>query len=213
MLPISYEYEYSICEIKTKENVLLAVGMIKEIGEDYIKISEKNNNSLQLVRCGTEVKINIINSKHGFRALSGEVFTSTSKEMKIVNVLKLADHDRRNFFRVDMELDAFIFLNNDNSKIKKKIPVVIRDMSLCGLRIEVNCDIDIDSTIMVELILKEKKLCYTCKIVRLINRDEKHLSQYGCEFIFNKYDDRDSLWSYLFKKQSEQLRQKRQVKI
>ena len=48
-----------------------------------------------------------------------------------------------------------LFLNNDNSKIKK-IPVVIRDMSLCGLRIEVNCDIDIDSTIMVELILKEK---------------------------------------------------------
>ena len=60
---------------------------------------------------------------------------------------------------------------------------------------------------MVELILKEK-LCYTCKIVRLINRDEKHLSQYGCEFIFNKYDDRDSLWSYLFKKQSEQLPKK-----
>ena len=41
MLPISYEYESSICEIKTKENVLLAVGMIKEISEDYIKISEK----------------------------------------------------------------------------------------------------------------------------------------------------------------------------
>ena len=80
MLPISYEYEYSICEIKTKENVLLAVGMIKEIGEDYIKISEKNNNSLQLVRCGTEVKINIINSKHGFRALSGEVLPQQVKK-------------------------------------------------------------------------------------------------------------------------------------
>lgn len=211
MVPISFEYESSICEIKTMENSLLAVGMIKEIGEDYIKISEKSNNSLQLIKCGTKVKINIISSKYGFRALSGEVFTSTRKEMKVVNILELADHDRRNFFRVDVDLDASIIL--DESNFSEKIPVTIKDMSLCGLRLEVKYDIAIDSTIMVELMLKGKALCYPCRIIRLINRDDSNLSQYGCEFLFNKYDDRDSLWSYLFKKQSEQLRQKRQVKI
>ena len=41
MLPISYEYEYSICEIKTKENVLLAVGMIKRMVRTISKFQEK----------------------------------------------------------------------------------------------------------------------------------------------------------------------------
>lgn len=211
MLPISYEYESSICEIKTKENVLLAVGMIKEISEDYIKISEKNDNSLQLITCGTEVKINIISAKNGFRALSGEIFTSTRKEMKITNVIELINRDRRNFFRVDLDMEALVIFDKHNdSDFSDKIPVIIKDMSLCGLRIEVNYDIEADSVAMVELVLKGKTLCYQCRIIRLINRDDSNLSQYGCEFLFNKYDDRDAIWSYLFQKQSEQLRQKRQ---
>ncbi|HHX56573.1 MAG TPA: PilZ domain-containing protein [Clostridiales bacterium] len=211
MLPISYEYESSICEIKTKENVLLAVGMIKEISEDYIKISEKNDNSLQLITCGTEVKINIISAKNGFRALSGEVFTSTRKEMKITNVIELIDRDRRNFFRVDLDMEALVIFDKHNdSDFSDKIPVIIKDMSLCGLRIEVNYDIEADSVVMVELVLKGKTLCYQCRIIRLINRDDSNISQYGCEFLFNKYDDRDAIWSYLFQKQSEQLRKNRQ---
>lgn len=211
MLPISYEYESSICEVKTKENVLLAVGMIKEISEDYIKISEKNDNSLQLITCGTEVKINIISAKNGFRALSGEVFTSTRKEMKITNVIELIDRDRRNFFRVDLDMEALVIFDKHNdSDFSEKVSVIIKDMSLCGLRIEVNYDIEADSVAMVELVLKGKTLCYQCRVIRLINRDDSNLSQYGCEFLFNKYDDRDAIWSYLFQKQSEQLRQKRQ---
>jgi len=211
MLPISYEYESSICEIKTKENVLLAVGMIKEISEDYIKISEKNDNSLQLITCGTEVKINIISAKNGFRALSGEVFTSTRKEMKITNVIELIDRDRRNFFRVDLDMEALVIFDKHNdSDFSEKVSVIIKDMSLCGLRIEVNYDIEADSVAMVELVLKGKTLCYQCRIIRLINRDDSNISQYGCEFLFNKYDDRDAIWSYLFQKQSEQLRKNRQ---
>lgn len=211
MLPISYEYESSICEVKTKENVLLAVGMIKEISEDYIKISEKNDNSLQLITCGTEVKINIISAKNGFRALSGEVFTSTRKEMKITNVIELIDRDRRNFFRVDLDMEALVIFDKHNdSDFSEKVSVIIKDMSLCGLRIEVNYDIEADSVAMVELVLKGKTLCYQCRVIRLINRDDSNISQYGCEFLFNKYDDRDAIWSYLFQKQSEQLRKNRQ---
>lgn len=208
MVPISAEYESSICEVKSKNNELLAVGIIKEVGDEYIKIGEKNG-ALHLIRCGTEVKINIISNKMGFTALSGTVLTSTHSEMKVVMLSQLVNSDRRNFFRVDLNIDAVvIFSRHANYPLSERIPVVIKDMSLCGLKIEINRELSDDAVIWTEMFIKNKTVCYQCKIIRQINRDGDRI-QYGCEFIFNKFDDKDIIWSYLFQKQREQLNKSR----
>ena len=44
-LPMPKDYEGSVCEIKTMENELIAIGKIKEISQKYIKINnEKKGN-------------------------------------------------------------------------------------------------------------------------------------------------------------------------
>lgn len=40
-LPMPKDYEGSVCEIKTMENELIAIGKIKEISQKYIKINNE----------------------------------------------------------------------------------------------------------------------------------------------------------------------------
>ena len=39
---INPEYRGSICEIRSYRNELMAVGIVSEVGEDYIKIAPKS---------------------------------------------------------------------------------------------------------------------------------------------------------------------------
>ena len=61
---------------------------------------------LQIVDYGTSIKVNVFNGKNGFRVLVGNVYTSTKSDMSVDNVINLVDKERRNFFRVDMEISA-----------------------------------------------------------------------------------------------------------
>ncbi|MDR0919128.1 MAG: PilZ domain-containing protein [Oscillospiraceae bacterium] len=177
--PLTPDYLMSVSEIKTMENELLSTGKIEEITSDYIKIAKKNT-ELRTMRTGARVKVNVFNTKKGFRVILGTVFTSTPDFMKIVDIVELAGHDRRQFFRVNMELTAFVYEKGDLDTARK-LPVNIRDMSLSGLRIEMDPPPEIGDVIWVELNLQGRAYCCQCRVMRRIPIGKAVQESFGAE--------------------------------
>lgn len=117
---IPAEYISSICEVKTIDNVLIATGMVDEITDEYIEVAVKSG-KMSTIRFGEEVKINLFNSKHGFRVLAGKVYTSSLQFIRIVEVISILDYERRHFFRVDIDMKSNICIKKRN-KPKEQNP-------------------------------------------------------------------------------------------
>ena len=206
---ISKEYANSVCEIKSMSNILIAVGRIMEVTEKYIRISS-GKNELRVLNFHEEIKVNIFNATLGFKVIVGEVFTSTPGELAISDVSMLTDRERRNFFRVDMELEASILYRRRGPV--HELSAKVLDMSLSGLRVQVDHEFFEDDVISVVVDLRtsktaKKKICtFPCRVVRVIESAERGELQYGCEYT-SKQDDvtQDALCSFLFVKQREFL--------
>jgi len=206
VLPV--EYINSICEIKTKENEFISSGNIIEIESEYIKIAYKSSD-MPLIGCGTEIKVNIFNTRLGFRVLIGQVFTSTHKDIKVVDYITLIESERRNFFRVLVDMQTCVILIKDSkaSPDYERIPVILRDLSLSGTRIQSKITFERGTVLLVEIIIKGKVHRYQCRVVRLEKQIEDDY-YYGCEFILYDDHDNDVLCSYLFQMQREQIQKK-----
>lgn len=207
-LPIQKEYEGSVCEIKSMDNELIAIGKIKEVNSENIKVTNSKK-ELRLVDYHTPIKINVFNAKVGFRVLVGTVYTSTRKEMCIDSIYNLVESERRNFFRVDMHLKTkIVYKKSYDADEITEIDAVILDMSLSGMKIRTETLLDINSTFSVALELSGKKeSVFHCRILRNVDTKGSYY-YYGSEFIYSKADDADLLCSYLFKKQREFLTSK-----
>ncbi|MGN0612703.1 MAG: PilZ domain-containing protein [Porcipelethomonas sp.] len=211
-MPISKEYTESVCEIKTMDNVLMAIGKIKDVTEKYVKIYSRKK-ELRVMNFGEILKINIFNTEMGFKVIVGNVYTSTKGELSIMNVSVLTDRERRNFFRVDMELDARVIFRNRGPSMEEDIKVL--DMSLSGLRFKSQREFAPGSIVSIVLQLtpnsggRGKEHTFPCKIVRVIDNKNERDYQYGCEFTGNHDDASDALCSFLFKKQREFLNSRR----
>ena len=206
---ISKEYANSVCEIKSMSNILISVGRVMEVTEKYIRISS-GKNELRILNFHEEIKVNIFNATLGFKVIVGEVFTSTPGELAISDVSMLTDRERRNFFRVDMELEASVLYRHRGPV--HELSAKVLDMSLSGLRVQVDHEFLEDDVISVALDLRtsktaKKRPCVLpCRIVRVIENTERGELQYGCEFT-GKQDEstEDALCSFLFVKQREFL--------
>ncbi len=202
--PISKEYSESVCEIKSIDNSLVAVGKIKEVSDEVIKIYN-GKKELRVLNYGERLKINIFNTKLGFKVIEGTVFTSSKAELSLAEISILADKERRHFFRVDMELDAIVIYRDRGPS--HEIGVTVLDMSLSGLRFKADHEFSEGDIISVAVNIsannKSKTEIMPCRIVRVIEHRRKNELQYGCEFIGEEASD--NLCSFLFKKQREFL--------
>lgn len=213
-LPIVKEYAESVCEVKTMNNTMIAIGKIKDVTEKYVRIYS-NKNELRILSFGEELKVNIFNTKLGFKVIVGFVYTSTKGELSLINSSVIADKEKRKFFRVDMDIDAKIIFRKRGPS--QEIDVKILDMSLSGLRFKSNHKFEKDTIVSAVLDLsidgkgKRKNHTFPCKIVRVINdeNDKDNEIQYGCEFTGDHDESSDALCSFLFKKQREFLNSRR----
>ena len=207
--PLDKRYLGSVCEIRSFGNDLLAVGVIAELGEDFIRIRAKSERML-LLNTTSKIKVNIFNSQAGFTVIICEVLTSTPKELKVVEPMRITDHERRRGFRVAVDLDARVSIRNtfdDKAKLERMQIVWIKDLSVCGLRIYSKSPFILGQIIWLDINLDGSPLIAKVQIMRVgqvIHTDEdKTMREYGVRFLFDKEDDNDRLCSYLFKKQRE----------
>ena len=211
-VPIALEYKASLCEVRSKSNDTLAIGVLGEIGEDYVNIVAKNGDYLTLLNTNTPVKINVHNTKLGFTVLIGSVLTSTENELKVVDVVRVVDHERRNHFRVEVELPAKVSNSEsfDSESGTTDVHVVfIRDLSLSGTRIETNQLLENGKKMWIRFNMDGTILMAKLYIVRRMTDKDKNTYQYGCELVYDNPTDNDRLCAYLFRKQRENARKSR----
>lgn len=205
-LPIPLEYKSSLCEIRSKKNEILSKGVISEIDEEYVKIASKNGDYLKLLNVNQPVKVNVYN-KLGFTVLVGFVLTSTEEEMKVVDVVRIVDHERRNHFRVEVGMPAKISSKEDFSETEdeqaKIQAVFIKDLSLSGTKIETRQHFSKGSKMWIQFNLGNRIITAQCVVVRRMVDESKKFYHYGCELHFDSEADNDRLCAFLFKKQRE----------
>ena len=218
MKPISEQYLNSSCEVKAVDNKPILIGRLSKILGEEILISG-NGNKLPLIHCNTIVKVSIINTALGLKVLVGKVFLSTENFIRIAELQSMADFEKRNFFRVNVDLASRACLipsGEKTAKIEnpKYFPIHILDMSLSGLFFISGKSLTIGSCIAVTLNPYQAEIFLKCKILRKTAVNMNTENGYGCEYIGNSgkpYDLLcDLLCKYLFDCQRRQIRQIRE---
>ena len=91
MVELPDSYVGSSCVVKTKNNDLLTMGTLHRVKEKYIDISSSRN-ELPEIPYNLLVKVEIYNTRIGFRVLIGRVYIST-KQMARITDLNEATND------------------------------------------------------------------------------------------------------------------------
>ena len=208
MNPIDERYLGNVCEIRSFANELIGIGVIREVGEDFITIGARDS-ELRLFNTFQKIKLNIFNSKVGFTVIICEVLASTRKMLRVVSPIKIVDHERRQGFRVAVDLHARISISRERleSGDYEDLQVVwIKDMSICGLKIHSDKKYILGQVVWLTFELDERtRLTVKAQFVRDNDVEgDGDLREYGIKLLFDREEDSDKLCSYLFKAQREQ---------
>ncbi|MBR1752143.1 MAG: PilZ domain-containing protein [Ruminococcus sp.] len=208
MNPIDERYIGNVCEIRSFSNELIGIGVVREVGEDYITIGARDS-ELRLFNTFQKIKLNIFNSKVGFTVIICEVLASTRKMLRVVSPIKIVDHERRRGFRVAVDINAHLSVSKeklDRGEYEDLQVVWIKDMSICGLKIHSDKKYVLGQVVWIAFELDERtKLNVKAQFVRdTAVEGEDGIKEYGIKLLFDREEDSDKLCSYLFKAQREQ---------
>jgi len=204
---IDDRYIGSTCEIRSFSNELLSIGIIGDVSDEYIGIAP-HDDRLRYFDTGAKLKINIFNSKVGFTVLLGEVLTSSMENLKIVDPIRIVDHERRSGFRVAVELWAKLSITSEFSDAKSSYDVYVNDLSISGLRIISEKKYALHDIFWMQLEFEKTKILTQIQIVRTsekatVQKNGKEYYEHGIKLINLRPDDDDKLCSYIFKRQRE----------
>lgn len=215
MLPISEQYLNSPCEVRTMENSPLLMGYIGRFLNDGVEIISKNDR-LPLIHCNTTVKVNVMNNTLGFKILIGHVYLSTVEFIRVVDLQSAMDFEKRNFFRVRVNIPAKAFPVTQANGSSQPVPIqqplsaIVRDISLSGLLFLSDQKLELGNQLIVSLDLHGTGVSLLSKIVRECPGTRSIRFGYGCEFLDNTGKQFDLLCKYLFDCQREQIQIMRQ---
>ncbi|MVB09765.1 PilZ domain protein [Caprobacter fermentans] len=215
MLPLPENYLRSPCEVKAMDNKPILTGYLDGTSDNEIQIVNKSD-PLPVVHCNTTVRISIFNSTLGFRVLVGKVYLSTPVFIRISDVQSEADYEKRNFFRVRVDLAAEVLPEDDRGNVRREeppVPVKIRDLSLSGLYFKSAIKLETGDRLSVRLKLYDSVVSISCKIVRKLVVERAQEDGYGCEFLQNSGPTFDLLCKYLFECQREQIRMMKESQL
>ena len=213
MVIIPDEYVGSSCVIKSTSNDLLTMGTLHKIKDTYIDINSSRN-ELPEIPYNMVVKVEIYNTKLGFRVLVGNVYLSTSKIARIINLTEATNDERRQYFRISSRSRAVILRlshkyvdENGNTAETEYLNqnVQLVDISLGGLMFKSGLELAIGDGFDIVIEEMRDSMIYNCIIRRRVPRADS-LIGYGCEFMDMTNLQEDLLYKYILKRQNDQLR-------
>ncbi len=213
MVILPDDYIGSSCVIKSTSNDLLTMGTLHKVRDTYIDINSSRN-ELPEISYNMVVKVEIYNAKLGFRVLVGNVYLSTAKIARIINLTEATNDERRQYFRISSRSKAVILRLNhsytdDNGEsgeqeyLNQNVQLV--DISLGGLMFKTDLDLSVGDIFDIVIEDMRDSMIYNCTIRRIVPRAD-NLIGYGCEFMDMTNLQEDLLYKYILKRQNDQLR-------
>ncbi len=187
------------CVIKSKNNDLLTMGKLHTIKESYIDISSTRND-LPEIPYNVPVKVEVYNSQIGFRVLIGNVYISSSKLVRIINLHEAAGSEKREFFRINIRETGYLY-----DKQAQEFEVELVDISLGGLMFKSERIFAESEEVTIRIPILETTNAFHCIVCRQISTDKGFVG-YGCEFAELTSQQEDQLYKFMLKKQNDQLK-------
>lgn len=214
MVDLSGGYEGSSCVIKTRKNDLITLGVLSRIGNSYIDIGVTRN-ELPLIPYNLPVKVEVYNTKLGFRVVSGQVYLSTKNLTRIVELIEVTDDEKREYFRISCRDMAVLYnfqdKNYDDENGKPDIngmKVQLVDISLGGILFRGKDIFKVGDMFNIVFPTMGSSVLFACKVKRREVREKGEFG-YGCEFQNMATQQEDMLYRYILRLQNQQLRRMR----
>lgn len=198
---IAEEYRFANCELRTISNDLLTKGKIIKIGSDFLEISNELG-STSLNRYEKRIKVIINHAYLESKVIEGDLYIPTMEFFRVIDTKTVMEKEQRNFFRVNVNIDAIVGVGPRGGGPIKKYPVVINDLSLNGALMITNTIIAQRTKIELTFEIDKVELILDGQVVRCrLNSD--NLYCYGVRFIDMDNTNTNLICQYLFKKQKE----------
>lgn len=198
---IAEEYRFANCELRTMGNDLLTKGKIIKIGTDFLEISNDLGSS-SLARYEHKVKVVINHTYLESKVIEGILYIPTMEFFRVIDVKTLMEKEQRNFFRVNVNIEAIVGVGPRSGGPIKRYPVVLNDLSLNGTLMVCKAIIAQRSKIELAFEIDQKEIILDGQVVRCKLQSD---DQYGYGIRFIDVDDQSAnlICQYLFKKQKE----------
>ena len=196
---LNIKYLNCFCEVRNKENKLVAAGSIQEISEQEFVIFRRNGN-IPGLKEDMEVKVNIFNFSEGFCMVTGTVKRILVDMITVNDIENILNGERRQAFRVEISERAEILKRKGKRSVLME--VVLRDLSLGGCLIETREDIGESFELRFDF-LSKMKVRMDCRICR--REKVGDVWRVGCSFTAYPPGIEDKLCAYIFEQQRRQL--------
>lgn len=198
---IDEEYRFANCELRTINNDLLTKGKIIKIGSDFLEISNELG-STSLNRYEKRVKVIINHAYLESKVIEGDLYIPTMEFFRVIDTKTVMEKEQRNFFRVNVNIDAVAGVGPRGGGPIKKYPVIINDLSLNGALMITTTIIAQRAKIELTFEIDNNELILDGQVVRCrLNSDNMYC--YGIRFIDIDNANSNLICQYLFKKQKE----------
>ncbi|NLW79510.1 MAG: PilZ domain-containing protein [Ruminococcaceae bacterium] len=220
MLALPQEYLGSLCEIKSLENELLAVGRIIKIDKEALELAGRDDERMPLLQYRAPVKVFAHHAKLDTRILVGTIYLSTENFVRVEGVRSLQNFERRGAFRVNSAVPGKLTLyltaeeqaDFDRRLVKASdeaaqgmvdnanLDVQVMDISLTGVRLRSSVPLVPGTRYMLDFAPLEQHLTFLLRVQRLVTMPNGE-TQYGCIFFDYTEKQLDTLCRDLFQLQ------------
>lgn len=220
MLALPQEYIGSLCEVKSLENELLAVGRIIKIDNEALELAARDGERMPLLQYRIPVKVLVYNSKLDTRIVVGSVYLSTNNFVRVESVRPLQDFERRGAFRVNSNVPGvltLLFTPEERADYNRRMALMtpeealklrghttlevrVMDISLTGVRLQSPVPLKVGTRYALDFTPLEDEVTFHLTVQRLVQMPNGE-TQYGS--IFFDYTERqmDKLCRDLFQLQ------------
>lgn len=200
---IEEEYRFANCELKTMDNDLLTKGKIIKIGDDFLEISNDSGSS-SLSRYEQKVKVVISHTYLESKVIEGILYIPTMEFFRVIDVKTLMEKEQRNFFRVNVNIEAIVGVGPRGGGPLKRYPVILNDLSLNGCLMISKAIIANRSKVELVFSIDKRELVLDGQVVRCRYISDTQYG-YGIRFIDVDNQSANFICQYLFKKQKKIL--------
>lgn len=202
MYNLANSYIGSTCELYTLDNTLMTNGKLTRIGEDFIEVT--NSLGVMSLRIYEDRVKCVIKNPQGDKVIEGRLYLPNMENFRIIDMDCLAENDKREFFRVQLNDNCIISKRTHEGKRGMDFGVKLVDLSIGGCQLHSSLAFEKGQTIVVGLRINDEIIRMDGTIVRAIPGPMGG-HNYGVRFEDSSGRNGDVICQYLFKKQKDTI--------